>query len=613
MSDFVNLLDFESIIRSYIETSVLEYEPDMDVSKNSTFDDLFIKPMVASLLPFINQINKLEFKSNMANRQFLTDEELDEVGENNYFTERKMGDYATAVLTLYFSNIPSENYPITISAGTVFYTENGVEFQTRGVITITREALSKNYNSSNFSYEYDIDVYAVNKGTDYNVTAGEISSCRNFISNYYIGCSNKNEASGGTEAETNDEYWERIQKIFTSRQFGTNEGYKAFIREVLPDIDDIYIAGYKNPYMQRDIYTVVKSSDPLITESVHLGGKVDIYLKGCAYNQTYDIIESKSPNVLLEDNTEDIDMSSLKVYINGEDCSESDYFEKITSEDEKFKGRCVLSFKTYKDEDVVDIMQRGESLTILVNYRTNSDSYKTKSTTIEVCSKTIDFNPVKTIDYFMYNDEVIELENCSVGPENEGEGEVFNPNSYQYTYEGESNTTESVLNIKVFSVDTYNGESIYMYYTYNESLFLVEKYLNGKLSISGEEHRPITADVRALEALEASVSISFKYKIYDKYEGIDTSYVESKLKSSIVAYLENKKLGENISQNDLAGYIYTDKSVNSLIQYIILPFDKFEITGKENVDENGKSVNELNIEDIEYPVLDLNNLNLTAL
>ena len=84
----VDISNLDSMIRGYIVSVITQYYPDIDTSENSSFDDLYIKPLIEFSRPFIDSLSRLELKSNLANSEYLTESELDEIGEGNYFMSR---------------------------------------------------------------------------------------------------------------------------------------------------------------------------------------------------------------------------------------------------------------------------------------------------------------------------------------------------------------------------------------------------------------------------------------------------------------------------------------------------------------------------------------------
>ena len=152
----VDISSLDSMLRGYIVTTIKEYYPDMDTSENSVFDDLFIKPLIEVVKPFVDELSRLELKSNLKNLELLTDEEIDEIGENNYFISRRQGVQATTMLTLSFYNLNllDSSFQIKIPSGCTFETASGLQFQTQEMIILNKEDVQEKYNRTSIYISY---------------------------------------------------------------------------------------------------------------------------------------------------------------------------------------------------------------------------------------------------------------------------------------------------------------------------------------------------------------------------------------------------------------------------------------------------------------------------
>ena len=107
-------------------------------------------------------------------------------------------------------------------------------------------------------------------------------------------------------------------------------------------------------------------------------------------------------------------------------------------------------------------------------------------------------------------------------------------------------------------------------------------------------------------------------KVSNKYKFSDTESIVSKIKSSLVSFFDNYRLGDNVEQSDVVGWLYTDSSVSDAIQYVKLPLDAFYIPENIN-DEIPESIDGslqqefLDIEAIQYPVLNMPKLKINIL
>jgi hypothetical protein len=60
MADIFNILDTENFTREFIKKTITETNPDIDVSRNSAFDDLFITPIIPIVKKLINTVSNID-------------------------------------------------------------------------------------------------------------------------------------------------------------------------------------------------------------------------------------------------------------------------------------------------------------------------------------------------------------------------------------------------------------------------------------------------------------------------------------------------------------------------------------------------------------------------
>lgn len=609
----VDISNLDSMIRGYVVNVIKEYHPDIDTSENSTFDDLYIKPLIEFSRPFIDSLSRLELKSNLSNSDYLTDSELDELGEGNYFMKRKQGTAASTSITLTFSNlnIEDEDLVIKVPAGATFATGSGVEFQTQTTTVLRPDDLRNNYNKQRLVYEIDIPVIATGIGTEYNVFAGEIMFCKTFFSNSLVSSVNKNDVIDGRDKESNDNYVSRIKEFYLSRQLGTAPGYKRFIMDLFEEINDVYVSGYKDKYMDRDIVTIRKrditenyiddEDGNVIVFQKHMGGSVDLYLKGCLYdeniqevklNNNIKILDCKIGDLIDQDNLKNsiklfnlTDSSKIPVISVVEIVSETDYGQSL-----KDKVRVIIDNtgeRSYSDGTV-------SSMKIIYSIKDANDLRIDKEEYFEIgLTETTLAAPIKSIDYLKdNNDQNIASIDTRI----------------TVIKTGTEETTDENCKIIIDNCqDYFNGAMIKVGYTSNKTLRQLKDVL------FDEQNRIVTADIIGKEAISVPVNIVFRVKTVNTYKDVDKIAIESRIKSSIIGYFNTYKLGDSVEESDLVGWLYTDPSVNEMIQYIALPFDAFYIP--KNIDEDIPFDNEfkkdeiappdgvLPIKETEYPVL----------
>ncbi|MGL5716703.1 MAG: hypothetical protein ACRCX2_27055, partial [Paraclostridium sp.] len=168
---------------------------------------------------------------------------------------------------------------------------------------------------------------------------------------------------------------------------------------------------------------------------------------------------------------------------------------------------------------------------------------------------------------------------------------------------GEIGSSDEIAVIEIVNCDDYpNGEDLAIEYIANTTISDVS------FSLNEDYNRIITADILVKKAEQIPVNVQFSVKMTNKYKLADIEYIKSKIKSSVVDFFDNYKMGDNVEQSDLVGWLYADKNVNDAIQYISLPFDVFYIPQNidEDIPDDGTQVvpdGVLDIDAIQYPIL----------
>ena len=617
----VDISNLDSMIRGYITNVIKQYYPDIDTSENSAFDDLYIKPLIEFSRPFIDSLSRLELKSNLSNYQYLTESELDEIGEGNYFTSRKQGTAASTNITLTFSNlnIEDEDLVIKVPTGATFATGSGLEFQTQTTTVLTVDDLKNNYNKQRLVYEIDIPVVATDIGTDYNVYAGEIIYCKTYFSSSLVSSVNKNDVVDGRDKESNEDYMNRIKEFYLSRQLGTAPGYRRFIMDLFDEITDVYVSGYRDDYMERDLVVIrkkdvvpgeIEDGDEVLFKK-HIGGAVDLYLKGCLYDENTVEVKLNNNIKLLDCHIADfVDKENPKNSIQLYNLTDSTKIPVIKAVEYVSEDDYGAAFK---DKTRVIIDNTGEcsyaegtlsSMKIIYSFYTTDGERVDQEEYFEIGITEAELAaPIKSVDTLKdHNDQVIKNMESRI----------------TITKTGLEETTDEKCKIIIDNCPEYfNGTMIKVIYTSNKTLRQLKDVL------FNEENRIVTADIIGKEATAVPVNIAFRVKVVDIYKDVDTISISSRIKSSIISYFNNYKLGSSVEESDIVGWLYTDPSVNEMIQYVALPFDAFYIPKdvSENIpfddpereDEIKPADGVLPIKKIEYPVLNASKFSVTVI
>lgn len=598
----VDINNLDEMIRGYITNTVKEYYPDIDTSENSPFDDLFIKSTIELIRPFMDSLSRLELKSNLANAERLTESELDEIGEGNYFTSRKRGSSASTNITLTFANLNLEDpdFIIKVPTGAIFATGAGLEYQTQHTTVLNAEDMKAGYNKAKLVYEIDIPVVASDIGSSFNVGAGEIVFCRTFISNSLISSVNKTDVIDGKDKESNADYAERIKDFYLSRQLGTAPGYKNFIMDLFDEIKDVYVSGYKDKYMERDKLKVVDELTGEIVER-HIGGAVDIYLKGCIFDSDEKVVKLNNNIIMLSCNYDElVDPTKIELF-NLTDASKRPVIESVSKVGEgQYGGGYVdKAVAIISNVDEVSYTENAVSQMKMVYSYVSDDGPATEEDYFDIGLTEVELaSPVKSVD------SLVDWQNEAI-PNMESKVDIIKT--------GIPETTDEYCKVRLKGLSDYpNGDDIKIRYTSNRTL----RHLRDLLT--GEKHRIITADVIGKEAKSVPVNVAFRLKATPAYRNFDRRTIETRVKASISAFFNNYKLGDSVEESDLVGWMYTDASISEMIQYIALPFDVFYIPNlpTDDIPSDGSQISPdgvLPIEAIEYPYLNASKFEVTVI
>lgn len=303
------LTDFETSIKTYLENILKEDFPELTSEAGSQISDLTVNPMIETMKPILDLINRIDFVHNLANAENMTAAELDEIGLNNYGMERGAGEKASG--NVYVEMNPEYVGPTQVVIGaitaqtTAGLTFNGINstvirYSTNEEVAIPGTILpgiAADYlNVGTGKYEFPVYVEAEAEGTDYNVAAGSITT---LVTQYPLltgTISNKEAFSNGTAKETNIDYANRLRQSWSSRHLGSVNSYRNYVLSEFVGAEDVLVQGYLDTLMKRDMFLMKENGNFIFR---HMGGKVDLYVKGEDYQQYQQSVYIKSDLIRL--------------------------------------------------------------------------------------------------------------------------------------------------------------------------------------------------------------------------------------------------------------------------------------------------------------------------
>jgi len=572
----INITNFNNLIRSYIVTKMQEQFPDLDVSENSVFDDIFVKPLQEIISPIIDTVNSMEFMLNLDNAYYMSEDELDEIGMGNYLIQRKQGTYASTYVTLSFLTIP--NTTLTIPEGATFRTESGLFYSTQESYEFTYEEMLSKYNVNKMTYDVDVLVVSNGIGEIYNVSESQITVVETNFGSYTPLVTNKSAITNATDKESNVSYADRIKEYYISRHLGTKPGYRQFIFSEFNEVEDLHIVGYGDEEMTRDLYTIIK--DDLSEEEIHIGGKVDIYIKGGISSTSYKDLTINSGRLVLEKKYSEVDLDSINVTNDGAPV----IFTVIDEDDDLV----VLIDNTGEQSYDSSILN-----TIEVYYEDNELNPYTESFSVGLSSFEADtlfkgiFSIYETDDNSVThnNDSYYVIERRKI------DGTLIESEDDAY-YE----SSQEIVTIKFITDEIRNGTSITIGYSINETI----KNLVDEFDL--EENRVITTDILFKETEPIFINVAMRIKLKDGFSLDDTKSIQ--LQNVLGDYFKNLQLGSSVEESDLIGELYRNEDVNTFIEYISVPLVSFYIPVNPSdaiIEQRDGTV--IAVTNLQYPVL----------
>ena len=267
----INLLNIEE----YIIQRITEVAPDINTGTGSAIRDLLVSPMITVLQPLANEIHRVKKTQSLLNSSDLSDEDLDAILAN-IFIDRLVGSKARGIAKIFLSTAQI----ITIPAGTLFFAAGGLKFYSTQNITRGPATLSLNLITGR--YEIEIEVEAAQQGSEYNISEQQITGIVS-ANSVIVGASNDTAFLGGSVRESSEDLVDRARAGLGSRDLSTKRGALAILQQRFAEILDVNVIGFGNKEMVRDtIFAPNLTIDGVeygISDAVHIGGKVDIYIR----------------------------------------------------------------------------------------------------------------------------------------------------------------------------------------------------------------------------------------------------------------------------------------------------------------------------------------------
>lgn len=244
----------------YIRKKIKEYDSDIDTSKGSPVADLMINPLSSILEPTLNFEKRMLRDLSLQDVNKMSEEALDEMARN-FLVDRISGSKASGDIRLFYDTPVA----VTIPQGTIFSTDDGLQYQTTSEFSVTRAQMMLNNESYPLYHTGDINIEALSVSKDYNTLPNTIVNLDSTLDPAPSAVRNPQAVSGATEGESNTDLKTKIISTAHNKALGGKNSILRVMREKFPTVKSIEVIGTNDPEMTRDIVYSGISTDDLVT------------------------------------------------------------------------------------------------------------------------------------------------------------------------------------------------------------------------------------------------------------------------------------------------------------------------------------------------------------
>lgn len=237
---------FDLDLAVFIQARVKQSFPDLAISEVDDLTDTLIGPMQVLLEPIVREIKLAKVRSDLRNYERMADDEADALLAN-FFESRQVGGFATGQIRIYYASAQAAYFTQT----NIAVSKGGLRFLPTVPQQITADEMFFNRDGS--EYYVDINYIAEARGDEYNLDVDQIVS----ISNLPSATRSKNlrRFRNGVVRETTAQFVARSQQSVSDKTLTVERGIARTLGEAFPSMRRLFVVGYKDPEMQRDLIT----------------------------------------------------------------------------------------------------------------------------------------------------------------------------------------------------------------------------------------------------------------------------------------------------------------------------------------------------------------------
>ena len=251
-------------IPNYIKQKLREAGSPVDTRPGSVWSDLIGTPLSHILGDFVAYQDEVIQNQSLQNPDLLEESTVDAMAAN-FLVTRNEGNFATGNITV-FVTAPQQ---ISVPKGTIFATEEDIEFVTLADYTVSRSSMQYNREEYPLYNSDDIPIRARVAGDGFNVDVGGISKSVNW-GGTAAKIANRAPITGGQLRETNEDLVVRIKDSIHGANMSSVAGIKKLLNTNFPSIDGIKVTGAGHPLMQRDLSLLTSAIENYVEENYYM-------------------------------------------------------------------------------------------------------------------------------------------------------------------------------------------------------------------------------------------------------------------------------------------------------------------------------------------------------
>jgi hypothetical protein len=232
-------------VANFVLQFLIEYFPRVAYFKGGGVWDMFIHAF-ARIFNAIFELIDRAANSSWLGRDTSVSEDYDKAGEF-HFLPRNTGGYSRGVIRIYMPAPTRVVIPKGWRIGADFV------FQATDRHVFNSSTVAKTYSGNEYYIQFPLQ--AIEKGSAYDVAENTITDLKDPLWVTFNRITNPSAFSGGSDTETDEEYYARLETSINTRNLLITDGsVTSTLGALFPTFNHIGVVGYRDEGMERDIY-----------------------------------------------------------------------------------------------------------------------------------------------------------------------------------------------------------------------------------------------------------------------------------------------------------------------------------------------------------------------